>query len=399
MYLCCNASGSEKLPPSVISSPNQMHRDGFPVNLIESSTGKISSQCFKTWLCSFSGYINQNRRALLILDPTFHQVCSTIPTAELYPNIEFKFLPQFHYNHVQPFNFGIMSCFKSFYRSGLIGEVIGQKEYPTEEDFSSMLISERHAHRLINDSWTQVSSSVIQSAWNASELLPSSHAFDIPPEYLNLPDPLYMVLSAYPYLYSIIRNYDEVDQIHLDNDGQFPTEFEALVVEEVVASYLESNPTQEIKLEHQSDCYEIKPDFTLSADTNSDAHGDSKNFINLSLKDISYIENLTSLDQFPGFREPVSCTVQANCSSAVDTVNCFQSNSSVISPELTAPYFVDIDGLSVYPNLPSTDQIQNVDMLLQLLKSHLNSGFGAPSDITAALDFVSQYVHQFDGTS
>lgn len=398
LYLCSNASGSEKSPPSILTPFSFIKNDGLNVNVIKSSTGRISSQCFKSWLCYFSNFINNNRRVLLILDYDYMKICSEVQAANLYPNIEFKFLPQFHSNQVQPFNFGILSCFKSFYRANLIGEAMSQKEFPTEDDFSSFNIPDSQALKLVHDAWLQVPSSIIKLAWNYSGLLPTSHTPEINSDYMNYPDPFCMLLNAYPYIYSIVCNYDKVEQVHMDNDGYFPTEYEVLIVEQVVESFLESHPLRETKPEN-IDNLELKPEFPLHINTTCEMlPGDSKEFLNFPLEELNYIDNLTSFSQPQDFRDPVSCAVQASLFTMDHSTFC-QSDSGVISPEFIAPYFANMGNFSSCPSLPSSDQIQNVDMLLQLLKSHLSSGFGAPSDITAALDFVSQYVHQFDENS
>ncbi|KAJ9081293.1 hypothetical protein DSO57_1016158 [Entomophthora muscae] len=236
--------------------------------------------------------------------------------------------------------------------------------------------------RIVQDSWLKVPTSVVQLAWDLTGLIPH-----FKPKFnlgaVELSDPFRMLANSHPGVYALIGGYGLADQVHLENDGKFPTEAELLIVEEAVAWYLYHRENYPAKKDASHTTVIVK-EACISLSTQSTNSQSSE----MSLTEFNLENNSCFLGQ------------GTNCldGQAYQEISlaCNISNQSFGQCSDILPALSDYGEVSIFPLGPSPNQIQNVDMLLQLLRNHLSTDFGAPVDVTSALDYVSHFVHQFD---
>ncbi|KAJ9052507.1 hypothetical protein DSO57_1039703 [Entomophthora muscae] len=379
LFLCSNASGKEKLFPSVVvpSSSIMEGSEDIHVSLFSNASGRIDSDSCHYWLESFHRYVN-GRRVALVLDYTFSLYFSALSVTSLYPNLELVFLPQRHSLALQPFNLGITDVFKTEYRVCLAKTAFEHCSGGSEEDFVSFNITQPRAIALIEKAWSALAPSAIQLSWKASGLLPSHLVQEISELDLTLPDPIHSFLSLHPQLYSVFVNFNACDRINLDRDGSFPTEAEILIVEEAVSWLLDAQSSvPDVKLFQvpitptEDFCPgQMIPRYDFDQNYTRDTH-------EFPFNDISYFPVFTPLPN-PTINEEYQPPYM------MEEHNTFPREPS------------HFNGAETQSLISRNIQIQNVDMLLGLLRNQLCSSFDAPENITAALDLISQYVHRHD---
>lgn len=395
LLVCTNSSTTETIPPCAVVTPeNFSNTKRQYVSKVVGQSGRLCTESFLSWLSYFNSYIKQ-RHVLLILDYTFFKYFSNSNIYSLYPNINFRFLPQQHANALQSLNLGVIDHFKSLYRSSLLEEIISLRSCPTEMEISNFVINQEQALNMIYKVWSQIPLHVIQLSWKLTSFMPSGFASGLSAENMSFPNPFHLVLNSNPYLYSFILADQHADQVNLDKDGRFPTESEMLFVDEVVSYYFESQPiSNDTKSSNQ---------FTVKIESNENQLHltTGKGPQTLENRGDFSIDSLTCFHDLHSFKGSV-LTGSPNCSMQTQLVGLQSYQDTYSNPahmfgiDHMTPFMVDIGSMSLKPHIPNSVQIQNADMLLKMLREQLNTDFGAPSDVTAALDMVSQYVHQFD---
>lgn len=396
LLLCTNSSATETVPPCAVVTPedySSSKRQYF--SKVPGQSGRLCTESFLCWLGYFNSFIKQ-RPVVLILDYTFFNYFSNSNLSSVYPNINFSFLPQRHAYALQPLNLGVIDHFKSLYRASLLEEILSIRTCPSETEISNFGIGQEQALNLVSKVWSQLPLPAIQLSWKLTSFMPPEFGSLLSAEGLSFANPFHLVLNSNPHLYSFILADQNADQVNLDKDGCFPAESEMLFVEEVVSIYLESNSmSSEFKPNVQLVTKSVYNDnrFRLSTRKNSQTLGDGGDF---SIDSLSCFHDL---HPFKGsaLSESPNCSIQTQLVGLQPFQNTYSTTShSMLHLESMAPFMMGVGAMSLKPHLPDPVQIQNVDMLLKMLKEQLNTDFGAPSDVTAALDMVSQYVHQFD---
>lgn len=378
LFLCVNATGTQKIFPSVVVpgtfSPENEER--LLAGLIKSHSGRIDAESYLSWLDSFHRFVD-GRRILLVLDHMLYKYFSGASAASLYPNIEFVFLPQCHSLLLQPFNLGITEVLKTEYRTCLARETLSCTNYISEQAFNSFQISQARAVTLIEQAWSNISTSIIQFSWKASGILPTHLALEFPEQEPSFADPFREFLDSQPQLYSFLGSFDSCDRINCDRDGSFPTEAEILVVEEAVSYLFDLQPS-------------LSEGKIYNCPTVSNENVCPEQLIPGLAFDPTYHEGegfpyneLDYLTVFPPLPDPPIHEEYQVPFMAKDSFGIPNDSFRPVEPE---PFTL----------VPKSIEVQNVDMLLSLLRNQLCTSFDVPENVTSALDLISQYVHRYD---
>ena len=174
VLLCCNTTGTHKLPPLVIGKyQNPRCLKNVSINSMKldyraNNSAWMTKDLFEQWLHEFDRSIN--KATLLILD----NVSSHKININLFRHLNFLFLPPNCTSICQPLDQGIIRSFKSEYRSRLLAfkssGLISINEQNDLVQICENQVDLKNALLLLRESWDAVTCTVIQNCFRKCRL-------------------------------------------------------------------------------------------------------------------------------------------------------------------------------------------------------------------------------------
>lgn len=172
VMLCCNADGSEKVPPMVIGTSSEEHKKKKGQLVLEyRSNGKawMTSVLFRAWLESFQRYIARTpgRQALLLIDKNnVHGSPKCMPE---YPNIRVLFLPsnENSQSEIQPLRAGVIDNLKLRYRLAQMERAMDNTDIDSGEIFKLDIAT---TLKLLRFAWMDMPVSCVVESWKRTPL-------------------------------------------------------------------------------------------------------------------------------------------------------------------------------------------------------------------------------------
>ncbi|XP_067124140.1 tigger transposable element-derived protein 6-like [Centruroides vittatus] len=216
VLLCCNANGTEKFPPVIISkfaNPNCMRQAvlreqlQLPCPYESNKNSWMTAKIFRDWLLRFQNKMTtQKRNVLLLMD----QVSSHNIEGLNLPNVHVIFLPANTTSIIQPFDQGIISQLKAGYRKHLVRYMLGEisRGVPAEEIRKWNILD---ALRNVVASWQEIPAKSIRNCfakvgfvkWHAdadAENSQQNKEIEVPPEWEALMENINYVVNFRDYV-------------------------------------------------------------------------------------------------------------------------------------------------------------------------------------------------------
>jgi len=169
-----NADGSEKLPPLIIGKAKKPrafgNKSGMQHGFHYRNNAKawMTADIYREWLQQWNHDLGTRRRKIVLLQDNFsgHIVpdgLQNIRVINFKPNLT---------AHVQPLDQGIISSFKSHYRSNYVKHAIDR--YDTDITPSHIYnINQLEAMQLARIAWHEVDTTTIRNCWLKAGILPT----------------------------------------------------------------------------------------------------------------------------------------------------------------------------------------------------------------------------------
>ncbi len=170
--LCCNADGSEKLKPLIISHSKKPRCFGRfdPQTMCyyyHNTKAWMTMFIWEDWLKKINSYfLLRNRKILLLIDNCPGHNMSQELINQLTNVKVVMFAPNMTSN-IQPLDAGIIHSFKCYYKKLFLANLINQIEDYNEYE----LINQLEAMNIIKQAWHSVSLSTIRKCWRHSNIL------------------------------------------------------------------------------------------------------------------------------------------------------------------------------------------------------------------------------------
>lgn len=189
MYICCNASGTRKVPMTLIGreqAPKCFGKDRSPVPYFSQQNACADSNTFQPWFNDvFLPYVQSNHAcpvALVVNDNGSHIYDIGVDRGQVKL---FALPPTSNGMSYQPMNYGVVSAFKTQYRYKLLKRTVEnmdtiqqRREMASAMRFGTQGICEGYdanlldAAQMVKSVWSNLSQTIIAQSWMKANILP-----------------------------------------------------------------------------------------------------------------------------------------------------------------------------------------------------------------------------------
>lgn len=175
--LACNATGTTKMKPFVITKVNRPRCFGKTydpntyVRYRHNSKAWMTADLFMDWLKNFDQtMVGENRKVILLVDNASSHTQGDLELR----NVRLYFLPPNTTAHLQPMDAGIIKAFKAHYRKQLVRHYI-----EAAEENRDQVINLKEALSMVKVAWDNVSMTTISNCFKHTKIVPDVPSDDV----------------------------------------------------------------------------------------------------------------------------------------------------------------------------------------------------------------------------